>query len=791
MKKIYLTIIGLAVISLLYAQKEYYWSMGRKNYLEPQSNVFVIKLKQGRDFNKIKERITSDNRIRDMIKLKPDLGILFTKDSMINEEALKENSEFSNIIPAYILSSSYFFPTGEILIKPKDNIPIDEILKLTNYEVNIKEKQKYNRYILEPYDWNKLFEFSNLFYESGLVEYSHPNFIAQIERSQIDDPYYVDQYYLNNTGQFGGQAGIDINAPEAWGITTGICPIRVALIDDGVENHDDINGRVLEGYTPCYSEENPDTQGAPNDNDPTNRPFGHGECCVGIIGASHNSIGIRGIAPNVNIIPINIFNNWYESDGVVIFVEDAEDYTDAIDWAWDEGEADVISNSWNYYDWNAYFDVIAQAIGRARTDGRNGKGCVVVFSSGNEEYPYNHLDVKFPANVEGVITVGAIDKSGNIWDYSCRGASMDLVAPSGNINLQGDVRTTDREDSKGYSTGDYFVSFGGTSAACPQAAGVAALMLSINSALTESQIRAYLQQTATDMGTSGFDNTYGYGRLNAYAALQEVYPYMSGPEVVCSTGNQFTIDNYPSGSTIKWSWDDDFLSCSNSESNPTTFYSTESGQAWVSAKVYLSCGDSIVMSEKTVWSGKPIFNSISGPNPPYIYKGCTGEEYTFWANPARDPDSQSSYTWMVQPGYLDWYFRYQYYDWVTIVFNDPCNYYQVIARATNTCGPTNWVTTYDEIGFIEIMDCYYFSMYPNPASDYVTITLTVPDSDKDFEIPSDFRVQIIDNAGITYYSANKSGDSFTIPVNNLKDGNYLVRITFGKKIENLPLIIKR
>lgn len=193
---------------------------------------------------------------------------------------------------------------------------------------------------------------------------------------------------------------------------------------------------------------------------------------------------------------------------------------------------------------------------------------------------------------------------------------------------------------------------------------------------------------------------------------------------------------------------------------------------------------------KSFWAGKPVFTSISGPNPPYIYKGCTGQPYTFWANPARDPDSQSSYTWMVQPGYLDWYFQYKYYDWVTIVFNDPSDYYQVIARATNICGPTSWVTTYDEIGFIEIMDCYYFSMYPNPASDYVTLTLTVPDTDTDFEIPSDFKIQIIDNAGMTYYSAIKSGDSFTIPVNNLKNGNYLVSITFDNKIENLPLIIK-
>ena len=60
---------------------------------------------------------------------------------------------------------------------------------------------------------------------------------------------FVDQYYLNNTGQFGGTANIDINAPEAWDITRG-CNVRIAVIDDGVEAHNDLAGRVLAGFTP-------------------------------------------------------------------------------------------------------------------------------------------------------------------------------------------------------------------------------------------------------------------------------------------------------------------------------------------------------------------------------------------------------------------------------------------------------------------------------------------------------------------------------------------------------------
>lgn len=166
-------------------------------------------------------------------------------------------------------------------------------------------------------------------------------------------------------------------------------------------------------------------------------------------------------------------------------------FADAIDWAWEDGEADVLSNSWGYNTTEQFADNIINAIGRARTQGRNGNGSVVVFASGNWNEWFS--GVTFPANVSGVITVGAIDNNGNIWDYSSRGPEMDLVAPSGGI--PGNVRTIDRMGSNGYEDGNYYNFFNGTSAACPQVSGVAALMLSVNSNLYETQVRTTLQQT--------------------------------------------------------------------------------------------------------------------------------------------------------------------------------------------------------------------------------------------------------------------------------------------------------
>ncbi|NLA49547.1 MAG: T9SS type A sorting domain-containing protein [Bacteroidales bacterium] len=140
---------------------------------------------------------------------------------------------------------------------------------------------------------------------------------------------------------------------------------------------------------------------------------------------------------------------------------------------------------------------------------------------------------------------------------------------------------------------------------------------------------------------------------------------------------------------------------------------------------------------------------------------------------------------MVDPDYLDWYFQYQYYDWVTIIFNDP-GYYQVISRASNACGATNWV-----FNNVTIENCYYFSMYPNPASDYVTITLTVPEEDEGFRMPSEFRLQIMDNRGLSHYSTTRPGDMFTLPVSHLRNGTYYVIITYGDKVESLPLVISK
>lgn len=469
-------------------------------------------------------------------------------------------------------------------------------------------------------DYSKLLELANRIYESGLVEYCHPNFIMEIEKFQ-DDLFYPDQYYLNNTGQFGGTPGIDINAPQAWAITTGLTDVRVAVLDDGVENHDDLNGRVVQGFSPM----NATGFGAPVTGSD------HGQACAGIVGATQNNTeGISGVAPCVDIVPINIF----------IGNESSADLAEAIDWAWDEGDSDVLSNSWGYTAQGTYHDNIAKAIGRARTQGRSGKGAIVVFASGNENL--NFAGVTFPGNVPGVLTIGAIDNDGNIWNYSSRGPEMDLVAPSGNIRLTGDVITTDRMGNNGYVPGhpgpnnNYVSVFGGTSAACPQAAGAAALLISLDPTQSELTVKSRLTSTATDMGANGRDNIFGYGRINLQAALQRVTPKITGPSKFCPSG-VMKVGNL-TGGTITWS-----VSPSNSMSftqgasiSTFTRIGSFTGNATITATLNPACGTTVVITKNVIVEGSIDFNwygvgpygqldvSITSGSPPHkIYRGST------------------------------------------------------------------------------------------------------------------------------------------------------------------------
>ncbi|RME86018.1 MAG: peptidase S8, partial [Caldilineae bacterium] len=293
-----------------------------------------------------------------------------------------------------------------------------------------------------------------------------------------DDPYYNDPNLVYGPQQ--------INAPAAWDITTGSSQVTIAILDTGIDlSHPEFAGRVLAGWDFVNQ-----------DSDPSD-DHGHGTHVAGIAAAAiNNGTGIAGIAGNASIMPVKVLDQngsgwWSEVAAGII-------------WAADHG-ADVINMSLSGpADSQTARDAIAYA---------NSLGTVVVVAAGNDGTD----SPRYPAAFENVIAVGATTYQGARWTLSNFGPNVDVMAPGATIySTYGKL---------GQPSGYQFMT--GTSMAAPHVAGLVALMRSANPSLSPTEIRDAIQNTAVDLGDPGYDAFYGYGLVDAYAALSAVAA--SGP----------------------------------------------------------------------------------------------------------------------------------------------------------------------------------------------------------------------------------------------------------------------
>ena len=457
---------------------------------------------------------------------------------------------------------------NEAYVKLKNNASYSTYLMpfmshFSNYSLDYDDEE--NDYKITCNNETILLQIANGLYDTQYVYYSSPDFYCEMSLNALD-PYYGNQWALNNIGQEGGEAGIDIKAEKAWDFLLHYNnnlgdSVRVAVIDAGVESHEDLNdasgnSRVKKGYPSWWG------QGTPYDSYQY-----HGQACAGIIAASHNSIGIAGIAPNSLIVPIRI-----QRDTYTFF--SAKRIQKAITKAWETYNAQILSNSWG----GDYNDFITCGFQKAMQEGRGGKGCVVVIASGNKCRSY----VEYPASITGVIAVGATDRCGqragsgncgnvceswpnaNVQSGSSYGNRLSVVAPGTH------VYTIDRMGNDGLLSGNYNPDFNGTSAACPHVSGVAALVLSINPSLTHSQVKEIIEKTAQKVGSYSYNNYYehpngkwhdemGYGMVNAYHALAMAKIYsveytITGPEFMqlCNEYTYTLLGDVPEGYEIVW-----------------------------------------------------------------------------------------------------------------------------------------------------------------------------------------------------------------------------------------------
>jgi subtilisin family serine protease len=325
------------------------------------------------------------------------------------------------------------------------------------------------------------------------VLWAEPDWIFTGRSSQVipNDPQFGQQWGLHNTGQAGGTPDIDMDGPEAWDVTLGDASIQVAVIDTGVQlNHPDLN--ALPGTDT--------TSDASTDGSPVNSCDNHGTWVAGCVSAViNNGIGITGIAPNCVVRAVRPFIS------ITPFCDNS--WTSAASWTvnalnWAELNGVRVSNNSNFYGFTSL------AI-EAKYDETRTNGMVHFASSGNDGY----LSINYPASHVTVNAVGAVNRNGNLAGFSDSGVGQAFSGPGVAI------RSTDRTGFLGGSPGNY-TTVSGTSFASPYAAGVAALVLSVDAGLGAADVETILADTALDLGAAGYDTTFGWGLVNAADAVQ-------------------------------------------------------------------------------------------------------------------------------------------------------------------------------------------------------------------------------------------------------------------------------
>lgn len=411
-------------------------------------------------------------------------------DSSILRTINAETEKKATILPVYKNENGLeLVPTGYLYIELKNE---------TDFPILEKEAAAFGCFIVRQNKFMPLWytlhlsldsqqnpiEVANTLYETGLFASAEPDFsFDPLEISY--DPEVHNQWGLYNKNH----TDIDINVSPAWNYSTGR-GIKIAIVDEGVElTHDDLKNNLHSESYDAYTNSSPSK---------VYGTLGHGTHCAGIAAAiRNNNKMIAGVAPDANIISISTNFSGLNS---------SQQLADGINWAWKNG-ADVISCSWGS---GGKSKIISDALDNAITKGRNGLGCVIVKSAGN-----NGDSITFPGNYrEEIIAVANIESTGLRATDSSHGSNMFVSAPGTGI-LSTMVGNTTTKMS-------------GTSMACPHVSGLAALILSRNPKLSAAQVREIIGKNTKKIGNipystnktyGSWNEYYGYGLIDAYEAV--------------------------------------------------------------------------------------------------------------------------------------------------------------------------------------------------------------------------------------------------------------------------------
>ncbi|UKA55448.1 S8 family serine peptidase [Arthrobacter sp. FW305-BF8] len=378
--------------------------------------------------------------------------------------------------------------TGQIIVKFRDNGAAASLLRRQGLGEGSDVGSTGARVIRVPA--GKEPQLIDALNRNPAVEYAEPD---EVVTATTADTYFPRQYALQNTGQsFNNTAGTisvpagepdaDVDAVEAWKVTTG-SGIKVAVLDSGVAtDNPDINPKVVLRANFSGATSNEDI-------------YGHGTHVAGIVAATHNTSGVAGVCPGCTILAGKVLND----SGV----GSSSGLANGINWAVSNG-AKVINMS---------IGVRASRTLETAVNNAWSKGVVLVAAAGNGG---NQTKI-YPGAYPNVIAVGATDNKDVKASFSTYGASwVDIAAPGVNVYStfpnHKTVIGTQNNRSFGYDVGN------GTSMSAPIVAATAALAWSSHPGATNTSVRANVESSADD-DVAGTGTYWAHGRVNAFDAV--------------------------------------------------------------------------------------------------------------------------------------------------------------------------------------------------------------------------------------------------------------------------------
>lgn len=336
---------------------------------------------------------------------------------------------------------------------------------------------------------------------SPAVELVEPNYIYRIDRLP-NDPLLHELWGLVNTGQKNGQAGLDINARQAWEIETGSKEIIVGVIDTGIDyRHQDIQANMWVNEEEFNGEPGVDDDGNGyiddiygvnfiNDSGDPMDDHGHGTHVAGTIGATGNDgLGMVGVAWNVRLMGLKFLSSG-GSGSLANAIK-------AIDYATEMG-AHLTNNSWGG---GGFSQLLYDSIERSQKAGQ-----LFVAAAGNSS-SNNDVRPGYPASydIDNIVSVAAVDRNGGLARFSSYGATTVHVGAPG-------VDVFSATPNNRYAT------WSGTSMASPHVAGLAALLLSHDGDLSYLDVKERMVNTARPLASLN-GKTISGGMIDAYLAL--------------------------------------------------------------------------------------------------------------------------------------------------------------------------------------------------------------------------------------------------------------------------------